>query len=656
MRLIQLSAVAASLAIASIAFVGCDTKKASDTPTKESTSAATPWKTIDTPPGADPSVSAELGGNGFEEVAESLGFVTYVPKPEEQVLFGDPKAVTGGEIKFVATRYLISFRPFGFGQGTTFAENQYISGFCYERLLGTHPVTLDPVPGLATHWKISDDKKTFTFRINPNARFWNGAPVTAEDVVATYRLVMDPSILSPSMQMTYGKFEEPKAISKYIVEVTSKDLNWRNFIYFSGLTILWSGDIGKLTGKEFIEKYVYTMPVGSGEYIILNEDVQNQQSYAFTRRPDYWRNEDPMVKYNGNFDKVRFEVVKDNPTLEYEKFKKGEQDIFYFPGNMTDRWLRDTLVDPIQNGWIQKRRVQTDGPVGQNGYALNMRKWPFDDIRIRKAFAYLHNRNAILTKILENEYLPTYSYYTNTDYESPNVPKVAYNPEMAKKLLAEAGWTKKNDKGILIKDGKPFVLEFGIPKVLEIFITPYQQELRNVGIDLQLKIQDGNTIFKNMMERSFNITWVNWGGLVYPNPETSLSSKLADAAENNNVEGFKNARVDELLKVYDTTFSRAEQVKIIREIDQIVTESYKNVFAWHPNGSKIGYWNRFGMPEYYYGRHASVTDYVESAVSYWWFDAEKAKQLEDAMKNKTKLDNANKVIEINFWKQLKSAK
>lgn len=602
----------------------------------------------DVPLGADPSVSAEMGGKGFEEMAEAQGFVTYTPTAEDSKFFGDPKSTIGGEFRTIISRFPNTFRPIG--QHSGYVENNTIGGLVYEALLTRHPVTREYMPSLATHWKISPDKLTYTYRINPNARFSDGKPVTAEDVVATWKLMMDESILEPSSQLTFGKFQEPKAVSKYILEVKSKSLNWRNFLYFSaGLLVLPAHEIGSLTGKEFLEKYAFDMPAGSGEYILLKTDVKKGQAYGLTRRDDYWAKNEPANKYLGNFDKVFFEVIRDNTELEYEKFKKGEQDYFFYTSVTTERWLKDTNFTALENGWVQKRRVYTNGPVGTPGYTLNMRRPPFDDVRVRKAFAYLHNREAIIEKLVFNEYLPINSYYENTDYASPASPKMEYNPEKAMELLREAGYTSKNAQGILVKNGKPFALEIAIPQVIEKFVTPYQQELKKAGIDLQIKLQDGNTIWKNFMERNYTIGWVNWGGLVTPNPETSLHSSLADKNDNNNLEGFKNARVDELCSIYDTTFGYDEQVKIIREIDGIATNTHKNLFAWHPKGIRISYWDKFGMPEYVLAKYTSTGDIDAAILSYWWYDKDKAEALEKAQKEGKALPK--QPIEVNYWKE-----
>ncbi len=603
----------------------------------------------DIPPGADPSVPAEMGGNGFEKIADSLGYVTYSAPEADLPYFGDPRAKVGGEIHTTISRFPLTFRVMG--QNSNFVENSMIQGMVYQSLLGTHPLNYDYVPQLASHWMIGADKMTFRYRIDPNARFADGKPVTSEDVVATWKLAMDETILDPSMQLTYGKLEQPVAISKYIVEVKAKSLNWRNFFYFSlALPILPAHEIGNITGQEFLTKYEFTMPTGSGEYAFLKGDIEKGQAYTFTRRDDWWQKDDPMYKYTGNFDRISFEVVKDNPTLEYEKFKKGDQDAFLFTGLTTEQWLKDKY-EALDKGWVQKRRVYTNAPMGTNGYAFNLRKPPFDDIRVRTAFALLHNRDAIIEKLLYNEYTLTNSYYSNSVYENPNNPVLKYDPARAQQLLAEAGWKTKNGQGILVKNGKPFVLEMGIPKVIEKFVTPYQQELRKVGIDLQIKLQDGNTLFQSAMDRNFSIYWISWGGLQVPNPETSLNSKLADQKDNNNLEGFKNARVDELCRIYDTTFTRARQLDIIREVDSIAMSMHHDALGWNPKGIRIIYWDKFGMPDYVLPRFTSLGQYDAAIIGSWWYDADKAKALEEAMKSKKALPVGK--TDVMFWKEFK---
>lgn len=612
------------------------------------------WKVVDIPAGADPSVSDSLGGDGFEKLAAALGYSTFVPAEADLKWFGDSRAVTGGEITFTSSRYPLSFRPFFFGPNANFTENYIMNSVSYQGLITLHPATLEYVPNLASHWKVSEDLMTFTFRIDPRARFWDGNRVTSEDVVATWRLVNDPTILSPSMQQTFSKYEEPVALSPYLVQVRAKERNWRSFMSFgASLPILQAKQIGNLTGKQFVDKFQFEQPIGTGEYIILKEDIKKEQSYAFTRRPDFWQAEDPMAKYAGNFDKLKFVTIVDNPTIEYETFKKGQSDVFYYTSVSIDQWVNDNKDDNVKNNWVVKTRVKTEGAAGAGGIYYNMRKPPFDDIRLRKAFFHLWDRESIIKNLLADEYEPYNSFYAGGMYENTSNAKITYDPKLAAQLLAEAGYTSRNADGILVKNGRPLVIELSIVKPIERFVTPLKQTLREAGIDLKLKFEDGNAITKNVAERNFSLTWANYGGLTFPNPETSYDSKLADKNDNNNITGFKNARVDELIEKYRTAFTQKERADIIREIDGIVWNECIAALNWNTKGIKLGYWNKFGMPEYVLGRTTQAGDHDLAIMTLWWFDKDKAEALKSAQQSKTALPGNGQVIQNTFWKQQK---
>src|SRR5438093_6482914 len=178
--------------------------------------------------GADTAVTAEQGGKGFK--GEGWETNTHF------ALQGDPHALKGGVLRDHLEDYPGTLRIFGPESNSQF--NYGTTSMLYDSLLGVDPNTLEYIPALATHWQTSADKMIFRFRINPNARFSDGMPVTADDVVATWNFIMDPPLQAPSERLTFGKFDPPVAESKYIVRVKAKELNWRNFLYFSGMAIL----------------------------------------------------------------------------------------------------------------------------------------------------------------------------------------------------------------------------------------------------------------------------------------------------------------------------------------------------------------------------------------------------------------------------------
>ncbi|MFC1854138.1 ABC transporter substrate-binding protein, partial [candidate division CSSED10-310 bacterium] len=579
----------------------------------------------------DTETPAEEGGYGFEKIAAGLGYITHVVPEEQLKHFGDSRAKKGGMMVYVTSRFPVTMRTSG--KNCNYVENSTFGEMLYEGMLDLNPVTLEFMPSLATHWKISDDKLHYAFRLNPDARWSDGKPVIAEDVIATWDLLMDETILFPSTQLVYGKFDRPVKEGKYIISVKCNELNWRNFLYFSAsMEIYPAHKLKGLTGTDYLKEYhMKTLP-GTGPYVMLEKDIKNQVSYAVTRRLDYWAAENPLRKYRFNFDKIKFNVVKNNRTLEYEKFKKGDQD--FFDIRKAQRWVEETNYKQMQKGWILKRKLFSDKPAGTQGYCFNMRMPPFSDRRMRYAFTYLLNREKLNKELYYGEFIPQNSLYSGSVYENPNNEQIKYNPEKAMKLLAEAGWKERNSKGWLVNDkGEELRIEIGIPKVIEYRVTPYQRMLQEFGIDLQIKFVDENSMWKMLMERNFTITWQNWTGLVFPNPETSLHSRLADKNNNANLSGFKNERVDQLLEIYDREFEQQKRVEIIREIDKIVADTRTAAWTFY-RYDYIVFWNKFSYPDYMVARYTG--DY-RSIYKFWWFDPEKIEQLDKAMAQDTSL-------------------
>ena len=595
----------------------------------------------------DTQTSAEDGGYGFKDIYKDLGYETYVLPEEDYKYFGSSKAEKGGHLKHIRGRFPATMRVLG--QHYNYAENiDIIIPLCYQTLLSTHPVTLDYMPGLATHWKVSKDKMQMWFRINPDARFSDGEEVTAEDVVASWDIRMDETILMPSTQLVYGKLEKPEILGKYVITVKAKTLNWRNLLYFSGMSILPEHYLKDLDGTAYLEEYNMKMLPGSGPYIIKDEDIINQESFALTRLDNWWAKDEKTSKNLYNFDRITISVVKDNEALMYEKFKKGESD--FYQVTKPSRWIDETNFEAVQNGWIQKRRVHSCAPAGTWGYAFNMRKWPFDDKKVRYAFSYLYDREKLNKEILYNEYTIINSLYSGSVYENPNNEKFSFNPKKAIKLLKEAGYKNRNSNGILIHEesGRPLSFSIDIRKPSEYRVTPMQQILKQYGIDMQIKFIDATTRWKNLMDRNFTIDFQAWGGLVFPNPETSIKSTLADKKNNNNISGFKNNRVDELLDLYDVEFDQSRRIEIIREIDGIYSDIHPA--AWGMSRlvpERLLYWNKFGHPHYMLTKYSGS---YSDILIHWWFDDYNSASLSKAIEANSSLPVGD--IENTFWKDL----
>lgn len=600
--------------------------------TEDEVSKKVPFTREEVPPGALPDVSAEMGGEGFTGEGW-LSNEDYEPS-------GDPRAKKGGTFSWAFDEFPSTVRPIGKDNNSW--VNSIIESYTYEGMIGIHSNTLDITPALATHWKISEDKRTFWFRLNPDARFADGSRLTTADVLASWKLRVDPTILFPSSNVSFGYYEEPVIESPYIIRVTTKELNWRLFLYFAGMSILPAKYIGHLTGTEFLKYYQFEMVPGSGIYELKPEDIVKGRSLTLTRRKDYWNIDNPKEQYTANFDRIKFIVVPEE-RLRFEKFKKGEID-FYVVGR-AQWWIEETDFDNVKRGLVQKRKVFNDEPQGISGLVFNTRREPFNDIRMRQAITYLVNREKLIESLFFNEYMFLDSYYPGGTYENLNNPRYRFDPDKAVALLNECGWTERNNEGYLVKNGQVFELNLNFSQGWDRILTVLQEDFQKVGIKLNLRESTGATLFKMAMERKFGIHWQSWTGLLFPNPETSYASWLADSLNTNNFSGTKNDRIDELLKEYNVTFDQERRVEIIQEIDGILMKIQPYALGWYAPFTRLLYWNKFGQPDYYIGR---TSRWYLSIPILWWYDEEKDKVLQAAKQNPSiKLEQGE--VEVTYW-------
>ncbi|HAX47723.1 MAG TPA: hypothetical protein DCX92_01930, partial [Bacteroidetes bacterium] len=325
-------------------------------------------------------------------------------------------------------------------------------------------------------------------------------------------------------------------------------------------------------------------------------------------------------------------------------------DIDVYSVNRAQWWAERFDFDEFKRGLVARYRVFNENPNGVQGLVFNMRKPPFDDIRIRKAVTYLWDRNKFNEKLFFNSYMPEYSYYPGTVYENPNNPKIGFSLDSARILLEEAGWKDKNSEGYLVKDGKVFELDlpFDGGPGQERYLTIFQEDLKKAGIKLNLKQIDGTTRFKLGNERNFTILVTAWTGLRTPNPESSLKSNTADAPNTTNWPGIKDARIDELCDLYNKTYDKKERIKIVREIDGIASNYFGYGFGWYAPYQRIAFHNKFSYPEWILPR---TNDYLFTCIL-WYYDPEKAAEY-DAVKA-----DPNKKMEImpedqKYWIKVK---
>jgi microcin C transport system substrate-binding protein len=559
---------------------------------------------------------------------------------------GDPKALKGGSFSMSMGDFPPTYRTVG--KDTHQMILSFLESVTYESLLSLDPETLKYRPSLASHWKISEDKSTYWFRIDPFAKWSDGIPVTAQDVVATFKLITDSGIQDPSVSQMFSEiFECPKVETEDVVRVHCKKQNWRSFMYFCGMAIFPAHHCNKMDGAGYLKKYQFQMMPGTGPYQLDLEKTKKGECLVIQRRRDYWAANAPQNQGYNNFDEIRFLVVRDD-RLELEKFKKGEFDL-YMP-NRAQWWVQELSAQnpefkAMQRGLVQKKKIFNFNPAGMSGLAFNTLEEPFDDIRVRQAFSMLWNVDVLIEKLFFGEYEKTRSYFQGSVYENPETPRPLHNPEQALKLLNEAGWKKDPAEKWLHKNGKNFEVDLMIGAGWDRIFTPLQEDLEKAGLKLNLVNMTEQAIFEKIMKRQFKLSFQGWTGQLFPNPESVLHSKYAKSSESGNITGFSLPKIDELCTQYDQSYDVTERIRLLRELDLLACNQSHYAFGWvAPYAARVAFWNRFGYPQSglpYSGDWRSIP-------LLWWVDPEKDKKLEQAKKNDS-LTFPEEPIQIDFW-------
>ena len=525
-------------------------------------------------------------------------------------------AEIGGDFASFAGQYPSSFNYYL--ANNTFSRELF--GMLYETLLDLDPYTLEYVPGLAESWEISEDKKTFTFTIDENARWSDGKPISAEDVKWTFEAIMDPSNLTGPHKVSLERFESPQIMDERTIAFTAKNVHWQNLSAVGGIMILPK----HAYAEEDFNRLNFRFPVVSGPYKLGR--IREGTSVQLERRDDWWRREQKRTENIYNFDTLtyRFYAERENA---FDAFEQDQLDMF--PVHTARLWARETQGQRYLNNWIVRQEVRNHQPVGFQGFAMNIRREPFDDIRVRKAMAHLLNRERMNRTLMYDMYFLHTSYFEDLyfDGETNNNPVFEFDRDKARALLSEAGWEPNTETGKLEKDGK--VLEFTFltrDPTADRFLQIFNEDLERVGIKMNIRRQDWAEWGRSMNRFDYDMTWAAWSAGVFKDPESMWHSEEAERSGGNNITGFKHDEVDRLIEKQKTIFDVEERHDIVREIDAILTEHVPYILLWGSDANRILYWNKFGTPDPVLTR---LGDHSASRA-YWWFDYDAEAELEHA--------------------------
>ncbi|WP_299134851.1 extracellular solute-binding protein [uncultured Amaricoccus sp.] len=568
------------------------------------------------------------------------------PADFEHFDYVNPDAPQGGTM---------SFR--GVGASQTFDSlNPYILkgepaqglGLLTDSLLAGSADEPDSAYGLiAESVEYPEDKSWVIFNMRPEATFSDGVPITAEDVVFSYQVLLDKG--EPSYKITLRDIEKVEALDPHKVKFTFvADAAKRELPGLAGaLPVL---------PKHYYETVPFgestlTPPVGSGQYVVAS--VQPGRTIKYCKNPDYWGAKLPVNVGVNNFDCFVYEYFADN-TAAFEALKSGSY--LFHQEFFSSLWATAYDFPALRKGWVKQETLPDNRPSGTQGFWFNLRRDKFQDPRVREAIALMFNFEWTNATLFHELYKRTDSFWENSPMQAEGLPQgeelavleqfrdqlppeifteVAYAPPVqgaqqldrsalrrASALLDEAGWKVGADGLRRDARGELLRVEFVDDNPsLDRVVNPYVANLRRIGIDASNRTVDAAQMQQRQKDFDFDVIGGRFAMSLSPGLELRelFGSSAADAPGSANYGGLKDPVVDALIEQVIAAPDRPTMEARVRALDRVLRAKQIWVPNWYSGQYLIAYWDVFGRPD--------VQPEYARGDAYWWIDQAKYDKL-----------------------------
>ena len=560
----------------------------------------------------------------------------------EHFEYVNPNAPKGGRLRLATEGTFDSFHPF-------IPRGNAVSTGSVETLLVTsadEPFTGYGLIAQSMEWP--EDRSWVVFNLRPEARWHDGKPITAEDVIWSFDILTDKG--RPFYRFYYQAVDKAEALSTHQVRFVFKESGNRELPLIVGqLPILpkhyWNErDFTRTTLKP---------PLGSGPYRVKHFEAGRFVEQE--RVSDYWGRNLPVRSGLNNFDFIRTDYYRDATPIRLA-LKSG--DIDFRQENQAKAWAESYDVKPVERGWLKKELFEHRMPTGMQAFVMNSRRLVFSDARVRQALGYAFDFEWTNRNLFNGQYTRTASYFSNSDLAASDLPRgeeltlleryreqlpaalftsafelpitdasgwPRNNLRQATRLLNDAGWVVKDLKRVYEESGEPLRFEILIvSSAFERIVLPYVRNLKRLGIDARVRLVDESQYINRFRQFDFDmLVWV-WGQSETPGNEQRnyWSSSAAETDGSRNLAGIRNPVVDDLIELLIKSQSRTQLNQRARALDRVLLWNFYVVPHWHIRADRILYWDKFSRPD------RPIRSGVMTAR--WWYDTTKAAALEEA--------------------------
>jgi microcin C transport system substrate-binding protein len=560
----------------------------------------------------------------------------------------NPNAPKGGEARFAAIGSFDTFNPFNI-KGQPVID----IGRLFESLMTSSADEPFSEYGLiAESVDIPADRGSVTFTIRPQAKFHDGSPITADDVLFSFEALKSKG--SPAYRFYYASVAKAEKLGERQVKFTFAPGENRELPLIIGQMPVLSKKYWQ--DRDFAATTL-DIPVGSGPYRI--ERFEPGRFVVYQRDENYWGKDLPVNRGQYNIDRLRYDYYRD-VTVALEAFKAGAYDLRV--ENVAKQWATGYDFPALREGRVKKEIFSHQRTSGMQGFVYNLRRPLFQNPKVREALAYAFDFEWSNRNLFHDQYKRTRSYFDNSELAARGLPSpeelalleplrkdlppevftAEYQPPVANddaqlranlrkalELLQEAGWTFRDRKLVNAKTGEPFRFELLIDEpTWERIGLPFARNLERLGIEMTVRSVDSAQYENRMRDFDFDMAVNVWGQSLSPGNEQRefWNSAAADQPGSRNLAGLKNPAVDQLVDQLIAAPDRASLTTRTRALDRALQWSYLVIPHWHIPYDRIAFWDKFGYP--------AVTPLQGVQLNAWWIDPAKDKALAESKAGK----------------------
>ena len=502
---------------------------------------------------------------------------------------------------------------------------------------------------IAESMEVPEDRSWVIFNLRPEARWHDGVPITADDVIWSFETITTKGL--PTMGQYYKDVKSVEKLGERRVKFSFSESENRELPLIVGqLPILpkhyWES-------RDF-EKTTLEPPLGSGPYRV--KKFEAGRYVVLERVEDYWGKDLPVNRGLNNFDEIRTDYYRDDTAIRLA-LKSGDID-FRFE-NQAKAWASDYDIPAVRNGWLKMELIPHQLSTGMQGFIMNTRRSVFADPVVREALAYAFDFEWTNKTLFHGQYSRTESYFSNSELASRGLPqgeeleileryRDRLPPEVfektyrapktdgsgnsrqnlltARKMLESAGWKIQDLKLVHQATGEVFEFEILLnSQAFERIVLPFTQNLKRLGIEANVRLVDQSQYINRIREKDFDMIVQGWGQSLSPGNEqrSYWGSYAADQFGSRNFAGIKSPVIDELIELLIQAPDRESLIHRTRALDRVLLSGHYVIPNWHIRGDRVLYWDRFSRP--------SAPVMQGALTSRWWYDEDKAQQLEKNM-------------------------